>query len=138
MAKKRADRASKAAGDSTAQKQLEATLSLKSALIDLSAEAIFAWDFDRGIVEWNLGSERLYGYSRSEAVGRVSHELLATIHPESVNALFEELEAHHQWSGELRHHTRDGRQLIIDSRQQLIGRMTNSVSSIGQTPMVVA
>jgi PAS domain S-box-containing protein len=111
---------SKIARDITAQKKLEATLSLKSALIDLSDEAIFAWDPDHGIVEWNMGSERLYGYRRSEAIGRVSHELLATIHPEPVNSILARLEEHHQWSGELRHHTRDGRQLVVDSRQQLI------------------
>jgi len=108
------------ARDITAQKQLEVTLSLKSALIDASEEAIFAWDPDHGIVEWNMGSERLYGYSRNEAIGRVSHELLATIHPEPVTAILGRLAEHHQWSGELRHHTRDGRQLIVDSRQQLI------------------
>ena len=108
MAKKRLDGVSNVARGITAKKHLEATLSLKSALIDLSAEAIFAWDLDRGIVEWNMGSERLYGYSRAEAIGRVSHELLATIHPVSVNALLARLEEHRQWSGELRHHTRDG------------------------------
>jgi PAS domain S-box-containing protein len=111
---------SKVARDITAQKQLEATLSLKSALIDLSEEAIFAWDLEQGIVEWNMGSERLYGYSRDEAIGRVSHELLATIHPEPVNTILGRLAEHRQWSGELRHHTRDGGQLVVDSRQQLI------------------
>ena len=34
-----------------------------------------------GIVEWNTGCERLYGYPRDEALGRISHELLETIHP---------------------------------------------------------
>ena len=60
---------SKVARDITAQRAVEAKLSLKSALIDLSDEAIFAWDLDDGIVEWNTGSERLYGYSRNEAIG---------------------------------------------------------------------
>src|SRR6185436_5520067 len=106
MAKKRLDGTSKVARDITAQKHLEATLSLKSALIDLSEDAILAWDLDRGIIEWNMGSERLYGYSRDEAIGRVSHELLTTIHPVSMHAILERLSERHQWSGELRHHTR--------------------------------
>ena len=33
-------------------------------LIDLSREPIFVWDLDDGILEWNRGSEELYGYSR--------------------------------------------------------------------------
>ena len=72
---------SKVARDITAQKELEARLALKSALIELSHEAIFAWDLHDGIVEWNAGCERLYGYSRDEALGRSSHELLHTVHP---------------------------------------------------------
>jgi PAS domain S-box-containing protein len=111
---------SKVARDITEQRAVEAKLSLKSALIDLSDEAIFAWDLEHGIVEWNTGSERLYGYPRGEAIGRISHELLGTIHPGSVDAVLERLSSHREWSGEVRHHTRDGRQLIIESRQQLI------------------
>ena len=57
---------SKVARDITAQRAVEAQLSLKSALIDLSDEAIFAWDLNDGIVEWNTGSERLYGYSETK------------------------------------------------------------------------
>ncbi len=104
-------------------------LSLKSGLIDLSDEAIFAWALDDGIVEWNTGSERLYGYSRSEALGRISHELLGTIHPESIDSVLSRLTRQHHWSGELRHHTRDGRQLLVESRQQLI--------EVGGRPLVL-
>lgn len=111
---------SKIARDITAQRAVEAQLSLKSALIDLSDEAIFAWDLNEGIVEWNTGSERLYGYSENEALGRISHQLLRTIHPESIDRVLNRLTEHRQWSGELRHHTRDGRQIIVESRQQLI------------------
>ena len=111
---------SKVARDITAQRAVEAQLSLKSALIDLSDEAIFAWDLAHGIVEWNPGSERLYGYARDEAIGRISHELLATIHPEPVQSVLDRLARRGEWSGEVRHQTRDGRQLIVDSRQQMI------------------
>jgi len=111
---------SKVARDITAQRAIEAQLSLKSALIDLSDEAIFAWDLNEGIVEWNTGSERLYGYSENQALGRTSHELLRTIHLESIDRVLNRLAQHRQWSGEVRHHTRDGRQIIVESRQQLI------------------
>jgi two-component system CheB/CheR fusion protein len=30
-------------------------------LVDLSRDPIFVWDFDNGIVDWNRGSEELYG-----------------------------------------------------------------------------
>jgi PAS domain S-box-containing protein len=111
---------SKVARNISAQRAVEAELSLKSALIDLTDEAIFAWHFADGIVVWNTGSERLYGYSRNEAVGRTSHELLRTLHPESIDRILNRLSQHRQWSGELRHSTRDGRRIIVESRQQLI------------------
>jgi PAS domain S-box-containing protein len=120
---------SKVARDITPQRAVEAQLSLKSALIDLTDEAIFAWDLYDGIVEWNTGSERLYGYSQNEALGRTSHELLRTVHPESTDRVLNRLTQHRQWSGELRHSTRDGRQIIVESRQQLI--------EVGGRPLVL-
>ena len=50
-------------------------------MIDISYEAIFSWDYDEGILTWNKGAELLYGYSKKEAVGRVSHNLLKTEFP---------------------------------------------------------
>jgi len=111
---------SKVARDITVQKQLEAQLSLKSGLIELSHEAIFAWDSNDGIVEWNTGCERLYGYPREEAIGRISHELLETIYPQPLDTIIATLTDRGEWSGELRHRTRDGREVIVESRQQVI------------------
>jgi two-component system CheB/CheR fusion protein len=34
-------------------------------LVELAFEPIFAWRPDRGIITWNSGCERLYGYSRA-------------------------------------------------------------------------
>jgi PAS domain S-box-containing protein len=92
----------------------------QAALIDLSYEPIFFWAVDGAILEWNKGSEKLYGYSREEAIGRRSHELLKTQFPTSADNYQNELERVGLWSGELRHKTRDGREVIVESRQQLI------------------
>ena len=59
-------------------------------LIDLSRDPIFVWDFDGGILEWNRGSEELYGYSAAEAIGKVKQRVLHTAVPGSS---FEELKA---------------------------------------------
>src|SRR5688572_23388634 len=82
---------SKAARDITAQKDLEAKLALTRSLIELSHEAIFAWDFNQGIIEWNAGCERLYGYSRHEALGRISHDLLHAVHPQPLTTFLTHL-----------------------------------------------
>src|ERR1700690_3576405 len=49
-----------------------------AALIDQTYEPILAWEWNGPIFSWNRGAERLYGFSREEAVGRVSHDLLHT------------------------------------------------------------
>ena len=92
----------------------------QTALIDLSYEPILVWQFDGPIIEWNKGCENLYGHARQEAVGRVSHELLKTELPVSLDEYRADLERNGFWSGELRHFTHDGRQVLIETRQQLI------------------
>jgi len=90
-------------------------------LIDLSYEPIFTWHFDHGIMEWNKGCEQLYGYDRSEAVGKISHSLLKAEFPSSsANQYHETLQQTGQWSGILKHLAKDGREVWVESRQQVI------------------
>ena len=42
-------------------------------LLKLSYEPMLAWRLDGPIEFWNAGAERLYGFTRDEAVGRSSH-----------------------------------------------------------------
>ena len=49
---------------------------------DLS-HTVVLWDFDGTILEWNRGSQELYGYSAAEAVGRPKAALLRTQVPGS-------------------------------------------------------
>jgi PAS domain S-box-containing protein len=65
---------------------------------------------------WNRGAEDLYGWERGEVSGKVTHDLLRSRHPESVEALEAALMREGYWDGELVHTTRDGREILIDSR----------------------
>jgi two-component system CheB/CheR fusion protein len=86
-------------------------------LVELSHDPIFMWDIDGGILDWNRGSEELYGYSRSEALGRRKEVLLGTSVPGSSFAeLRAKLLESGTWSGELMHRTKDGRELTVESR----------------------
>jgi PAS domain S-box-containing protein len=121
--------ASKIARDISERKRYEAQLQLQSRLLDASDEAIFAWDLDNGIVLWNKGSELLYGYTSGDAIGRQSHALLQTVHVEPLADVLSALRAGRQWDGEVRHRTRDGREILVESRQQPI--------QIGGRPLVL-
>jgi PAS domain S-box-containing protein len=90
-------------------------------LISLSYEPMLAWRLDGAIKFWNAGAERLYGFAPDEAVGRNSHSLLQTKFPIGLTELRSRLWNERFWSGELRHTCKDGHEVIVDSRMQLIG-----------------
>ena len=95
----------------------EETVRQDQRLMELSRDPIFIWDFDGGIVFWNRGSEEIYGYSSQEAIGQRKDLLLATQVPGSSFAeLRAKLLADGSYSGEVRHRTKDGRELVIETR----------------------
>jgi PAS domain S-box-containing protein len=89
-------------------------------LLMLSHEPMFAWRLGGSIEFWNAGAQRLYGFAPDEAVGRVSHSLLQTKFPIELTELHSRLRNERYWSGELRHTCKDGREVIVDSRMQLL------------------
>lgn len=99
----------------------EQRLLQENQLVDLSHDPIFIWDFDGGIISWNRGSEELYGYSRLEALDRPTDQLLqTTVAGSSTEDIKRALLDRGSWSGELRHKTKDGRDLIVESRIELV------------------
>src|SRR5580704_1829427 len=45
-------------------------------IFDLVNESAMVCDLDGRIILWNSGSQQLYGWSRSDAVGRIARDLL--------------------------------------------------------------
>ncbi|MFN8459855.1 MAG: PAS domain S-box protein [Anaerolineae bacterium] len=106
--------------DITQRQQDEEALRQLTHLIELSYEPILVWELEHGIVSWNRGCEQLYGFSRDEAIGQISHQLLHTVYPIPFEEFRATLEHEAQWVGELIHTTRADRQVIVESRQMLI------------------
>ncbi len=106
--------------DITARKNVEEDLKRHAALLDVSYEAIFSWNFENGILSWNQGAETLYGYNKKESIGSNSHNLLKTQFPIDLNEFLEKLKKDKIWSGELVHARKDGKRIIVESRLQLI------------------
>jgi PAS domain S-box-containing protein len=100
--------------------QATQALQQQANLLEQAHDAILIWEFPRTIVYWNRGAEQLYGFSRKEAIGRSSHELLHTEHPRTMTGFEEALERDGEWTGELTHTTRDGRKIIVESRSVLM------------------
>ncbi|HKQ90223.1 MAG TPA: response regulator [Blastocatellia bacterium] len=108
--------------DITERKQVERKLREQAEMLDLAHDAIFAWELDGAISYWNRAAEEIYGYAQEEAVGRVSHELLETEAVEDMHALLDSLRLSGRWQGELCHRTKDGREIVVESRMTLVKR----------------
>ena len=106
--------------DITARKAAEQAMQRQADLLDQAQEPIFAWQPGGTIIYWNRAAAELYGYSREEAVGRKSHDLLKTGLPSQAAEFERMLEAKRLWQGELTHTTKDGREIIVESHQKVI------------------
>ena len=106
--------------DISSRKKVAQSLSRQTDLIEMSFEPIFVWHPDKGIVDWNRGAEQLYGFTREEALGEISHKLLRTTHPIEPADLMQLLSTVRSWTGEVQHLTKDGRQVFVESRYQAI------------------
>lgn len=65
------------------------------------------------ITVWTKGMERLYGWTREQAVGNFSQSLLRTVFPEPLSKIELELRARGFWLGELVHRTKSGEQIVV-------------------------
>ena len=111
--------ASKVARDITERKEHERALAERARLLDLSSDAILVRDGADRITYWNRSACDLYGYSREEAIGSVTHELFRTEFPRPLERISEQLHRDGRWTGELIHRRKDGTKVVVASRWTL-------------------
>ena len=104
--------------DITAQRRTQALLEAETLRSRELAQALdvaqaMMRDLDDRIVWWSSGAERLYGWSPTEAGGRVSHELLRTEFPAPLEEIRRTLQESGRWQGELSQIAKDGRRIVV-------------------------
>jgi PAS domain S-box-containing protein len=97
----------------------EKKLKNQAVLLELADDAILVRDLDNRVVFLNKAAQEMYGLSREEANGRVSHELLHTKFPLPLADVEKALADTGSWQGELRHRTRQGDEVVVASRWTL-------------------
>jgi PAS domain S-box-containing protein len=102
-----------------AARQTDEQLQEQAAVIELAPVLVRDMDshLDSHIVLWSKGAEGLYGFTRAEALGRVSHDLFQTEFAEGKEYVDEMLGSVGRWEGELVHHKSDGERLVVASQQ---------------------
>jgi PAS domain S-box-containing protein len=106
--------------DLTDEHRLNEQLRQQAELLELSHDAIIVRNDEGEILYWSSGAEDLYGWNREEVIGKNIHDILATQTPRDEFA--RALSQHGYWAGLLRHTTKDGRDVTVDSRHLLVHR----------------
>jgi len=86
-------------------------------LLELATEAILVRDPAGVLTYWNAGAEALYGWDRHDVLGKRVHEILETQFPVEAKNSESILIDRGRWEGNLVQKTRDGREVIVASRQ---------------------
>jgi PAS domain S-box-containing protein len=105
--------------DVTERREAEARTAMQGMLLDEIDAAVILLDLDRRILAWSDGAERLYGWRREEAVGRIVHELL-TPDDATVEPLMQELFEAGHWEGERLNARREGPPVPVYLRLRVI------------------
>jgi PAS domain S-box-containing protein len=102
--------------DITPRKQAEERLRQQAALLDAATDAIYVCALDHTVTYWNVGAERLYGWTSAYAMGRKITELEFLDHEAAHAALLEK----GSWSGELKKSDQAGTQRVMFCRWTLL------------------
>lgn len=100
-------------------RQANEILRERANLLDLTHDTVFVRDMNDVITFWNHGAEERYGWTREEAIGRVSHDVNKTTFPAPLPEINAELTRTGRWEGELLHTLRDGTVVTVASRWAL-------------------
>jgi PAS domain S-box-containing protein len=84
--------------------------------LDLAHNTFIERDLDGTIRSWNHGAEEMYGYTRQEAIGRISHYLLRAVFPQPLAEIEKQILQEGRWEGELTQATKDGTLIVAFSR----------------------
>jgi PAS domain S-box-containing protein len=99
-------------------------------MLDLANDTIFIRDSQDRIIYWNQGAQRLYGWSKEEALGQVTHSLFKTQFPQPLADIQAQLLAQDHWNGELRHTRRDDSLITVASTWTLQHDKSNHLASV--------
>jgi len=79
-------------------------------IFDLVHESVMVCDLEGRITQWNAGSARLYGWTRTQAVGRNARELLGSDGEPPAVA---------DWDGEVLRQTADGKKIAVRIKKRV-------------------
>jgi PAS domain S-box-containing protein len=108
------------ARDITARKRAEEQIREQAALLDKAQDAILVCDLNDYIIYWNNSAERMYGWKTEEAIGNNAFELLFNRDSTQFIASRRAVLENGEWQGELHQVTKEGKEIMVESRWTLV------------------
>lgn len=110
--------------DITKGKEKEARLKTQAEQLRRQAQwlelvQVLVHNLDNEIIFWNTGAEKLYGWTKAQALGKVSHSMLQTIFPIPFEEIRKTVLEEGAWEGELIHTKQNGTQIVVASHWEL-------------------
>ncbi len=97
----------------------DASIREQASLLDKAHDAILVRGIDQRVRFWNKGAERLYGWSRDEAIGQTIDALIYADLDDLHRATAHVLESG-EWNGQIRQRRKDGRALMVEGNWTLV------------------
>jgi len=105
--------------DVAERRQEQMATAEQAALLELTQDSVFVIDLEGKILFWSRGAEAMFGYSKVQAVGKFSHELLRTEFPQPLAEIRAQLTRAGHWEGDLLKTAKDGRHIVVTGRWAL-------------------
>ncbi|MGD0548121.1 MAG: PAS domain S-box protein, partial [Terracidiphilus sp.] len=105
--------------DVAARRQEQIETAEQASLIELTQDSALVIDMEGKILFWSRGAEAMLGYSKAQAVGHISHELLRSEFPQPLTEIRAELLRVGHWEGDLIKTAHDGRRIVVSGRWAL-------------------
>jgi PAS domain S-box-containing protein len=91
----------------------------QAALLELTQDSVFVIDMKGTVLFWSRGAEAMLGYTKEQAAGKISHDLLRTEFSQPMDEISAELMQVWHWEGDLIVTAQDGRRIVMASRWAL-------------------
>ena len=105
--------------DVAGRRQEQIETAEQAALLELTQDSVFVIDMEGTVLFWSRGAEAMLGYSKTQAAGKISHDLLHTEFPEPMEEIRAELMRVGHWEGDLTTVAQDGKRIVVASRWAL-------------------
>jgi PAS domain S-box-containing protein len=102
------------------RRRADAKIHEQAALLDKAQDAIVAFDLAWHITYWNQGAARIYGWSTEKMLGVNPLETVFAKQATKLGETWRSALQLGEWKGELRQPTKEGKEIILESRWTLV------------------